>query len=174
MSDRQLPDGSPPVESASDGDLVSHYLVELAGDLYAIPQSSATALSWVQRPQAPTYLPTLPSWCLGLVNERNTPVLLVDLRAVLGLPAADLSRQGDGARHVFMARDGDTIGFLVDRTHRFRLLQRSPTTADGALIAGVARTDEHTVRTLNIEAVWRSVLRGLGALDGQEAQEVVA
>jgi len=153
-------------------ELTPHYVIELAGDLYAIPQSGEIALSWVQRPQDPTYLPTLPSWCLGLVNERNTPVLLVDLRAVLGLSPADdgaTRESAESVRHVFVTCNGDTIGLLVDRTHRFRLLQRTPPTTDGEFIAGAARSGEHTVRTLNIEAIWRFILRALGAPDTDAA-----
>jgi chemotaxis signal transduction protein len=144
--------------AASGEQLVSHYLIELAGDIYAIPQSNGAALSWVQRPQQPTYLPTLPPWCLGLVNGRNTPVLLVDLRQVLGLPRS--AGATDQARHVFMECDGDTVGFLVDRTHRFRLLQQPP--ADGELIGATVQSGNQTVRTLNLEAIWQVIADQLG------------
>ncbi len=125
--------------AAATTEAVAHYLIELAGDLYAIPQSSGLALSWVQRPQDPTYLPTLPPWCLGLVNERDTSVLLVDLRAVLGLPPALDTEPRENARHIFVECDGDTIGFLVDRTHRFCLLQPPPSVSGDDFILGAAR-----------------------------------
>ena len=95
---------TPRAKRDDTSDILSCYIVELAGDLYALPPSEELALSWVQRPQEPTYLPTLPPWCLGLVNERNTPVLLVDLRALLGLPPREAHELDDYARHVFVAR----------------------------------------------------------------------
>ncbi len=155
--------------AVDDAPVAPHYLIELAGDLYAIPQPNRIKLSWVQRPQEPTYLPTLPAWCLGLVNERNTPVLLIDPRALLGLPVLDRQGPGDHARHVFMECDGDVVGLLVDRTHRFRLLQPLPTMGDEEFVVGAVRSGERTVRTLNIEAIWRFVLRELGASGANEA-----
>jgi len=150
------------VESGT-GELISHYVIELAGELYALPQSNDTSLSWVQRPQEPTYLPTLPAWCLGLVNERNTPVLLVDLRGILGLPPRETPDLGDQARHVFVERAGDTIGLLVDRTRRFRLLPLQPMSPNGDFIACTVRAEEGVVRILNLEAIWRFTLQELGA-----------
>jgi len=150
------------VESGT-GELISHYVIDLAGDLYALPQSSETSLSWVQRPQEPTYLPTLPAWCLGLVNERNTPVLLVDLRGIIGLPPRETLELSNQARHVFVERAGDTIGLLVDRTRRFRLLPLQPMDPGGEFIAATVHVEEGIVRILNLEAIWRYALQELGA-----------
>lgn len=152
--------------------LVSHYLVELAGQLYALPQSSEITLSWIQRAQEPTYLPTLPSWCLGLVNERNRPVLLVDLRAVLGLPPSDLTQPNDHARHVFVESAGDTLGFLVDRTHRFRLLRPAAQLSLDALVSGVVESGTQRLRTLHIDAIWRHIVQELSV--SQEPSEQAA
>jgi chemotaxis signal transduction protein len=153
---------TPRAKLSDAGEMLSCYIVELAGDLYALPPSEEIALSWVQRPQEPTYLPTLPPWCLGLVNERNTPVLLVDLGALLGLPAREAHELGDHARHVFVARADETIGFLVERTHRFRVLPVPALASDGALVAGALRSGDETIRLLNLEAIWRAILSALG------------
>ena len=148
---------------------VPHYMIEVGGSTYAIPQIGVAALSWVQRPQEPTYLPTLPAWCLGLVNHRSVPVLLIDLGMLLGIAPTTASGPADAARHVFIERASETLGFLVDRTRRFRTLPTMPMPPDGDFIAGVQRTGEITLRVLNIESIWRKVLRELGAPDSQEA-----
>ncbi len=150
-----------PAQGERGENLQSHYIVELAGDLYAIPQLTDMTLSWVQRPLEPTFLPTLPSWCLGLVNERNTPVLLVDPRGLLGLPPSDSAQEGQQARHVFVERQGETIGFAVDRTRRFRHLPAQAMPADGDLVAGVVREGDEVVRVLNLPAIWRTILQQL-------------
>jgi len=146
----------------------SCYLIDLADEIYALPRSSETALSWVQRPQEPTYLPTLPRWCLGLVNVRNIPVLLIDLRMVLGLPARERDDLGDQARHVFVEHAGDTLGLLVERTRRFHSLPVQHMPSDGDFIAATVRADGKTVRVLNLEAIWKYILQALGAPSNHE------
>ena len=160
---------TPRAKRDDTSDILSCYIVELAGDLYALPPSEELALSCVQRPQEPTYLPTLPPWCLGLVNERNTPVLLVDLRALLGLPPREAHELDDYARHVFVARADETMGFLVERTHRFRVLPVQAQPSDGALVAGALRCGDETIRLLNLEAIWRVILSALGTPGEGEA-----
>jgi chemotaxis signal transduction protein len=157
------------VPGAGADDLLPHYLIELGSGTYALPQSGDTVLAWVQRPQSPTYLPTLPPWCLGLVNQRNVPVLLIDLRMLLGIASPGNAEASESARHVFVERGGETLGFLVDRTRRFRMLPAMPLPMDGEFIAGVRGAGEHTVGVLNIESIWRAVLRELGAPDHDAA-----
>ena len=156
-------------ETSTSEELVSHYIVEIAGELYGLPQSNDTALSWVQRPQEPTYLPTLPGWCLGLVNERNSPVLLVDPRVLLGMAPAQSVEASNDARHVFIERGGETIGVLVDKTRRFQLLPRGQTTTEDGFVSGVTRTDDGIVRVLNLEAMWQLMLHELATPTGHEA-----
>jgi chemotaxis signal transduction protein len=138
-----------------------HYLVQLSEQLYALPQSADFAICWVQRALEPTYLPTLPAWCLGLVNQRNMPALLVDLRAVFGAPSAAELASTEHARHVFVEHDGETIGFLVDRTHRFRLLPEA-VGVGGELITGSLRLDGEIVHIVDLAAVWSFVVREVG------------
>jgi chemotaxis signal transduction protein len=152
-------------------DMVPHYLIDLGAGTYALPQAGDTVLAWVQRPQDPTYLPTLPPWCVGLVSQRNVPVLLIDLRTLLGIAAGEEHVAADAARHVFIERAGETLGFLVDRTRRFRMLPPIVLPLDGEFIAGVQRVGDLSIGILNIESIWRHVLRELGA---QQTQQAVA
>jgi len=156
-------DDTVPSPEEAEEELLPHYLVELAGELYALPRSTDTSLSWVQRPHEPTYLPTLPAWCLGLISERNIPVLLIDLRAVLGLPPRTGQEPSDQSRHVFVDRAGDTLGLLVDRTRRFRRLPRQAATMEGEFISGMVHGDDGIIRILDLEAIWRFILAELGA-----------
>jgi len=151
-----------PSREEDEEELLPHYLIELAGELYALPRTTGINLSWVQRPEEPTYLPTLPSWCLGLISERSIPVLLIDVRAILGLPPRAGQESSDHTRHVFMERAGDTLGLLVDRTRRFRRLPRQPATAEGEFISGMVHQEEGIIRILDLEAIWRFILRELG------------
>jgi chemotaxis signal transduction protein len=151
-----------PALAASAENLTPHYLVELGEGMYALPQASATVLAWVQRPQEPSYLPTLPSWCVGLVSQRNVPVLLIDLRALLGIAPRGERDEADAVRHVFVERAGETLGFLVDRTRRFRMLPAITLPPNGEFIAAVQRMDDVSIGILNIESIWRHVLRELG------------
>jgi chemotaxis signal transduction protein len=147
--------------AVAGSELRSHYVVELSGNLYALPQLDDMVLSWVQRPQEPTYLPTLPSWCLGLVNARNTPVLLVDPHALLGLPPQESREADTHARQVFVESRGEIIGFLVDRTRRFRMLPAQPWPVDGELVVGVVHDSGDAIRVLNLPAIWRLILSKL-------------
>jgi chemotaxis signal transduction protein len=162
-------DAEAPSREEGEEELLPHYLIELAGELYALPRSADINLSWVQRPQEPTYLPTLPAWCLGLISERNIPVLLIDLRAVLGLSPRTGQESSDQTRHVFVERAGDTLGLLVDRTRRFRRLPRQPVTAAGEFISGMVHAEEGLIRILDLEAIWRFILLELGAPTPREA-----
>jgi len=151
-----------PAREEGEEELLPHYLIELAGELYALPRSTDLNLSWVQRPQEPTYLPTLPAWCLGLISERNIPVLLIDVRAILGLPPRAGQESSDQTRHVFVERAGDTLGLLVDRTRRFRRLPRQPAAAEGEFISGMVHGEDGIIRVLDLDAIWRFILRELG------------
>jgi chemotaxis signal transduction protein len=97
------------------------------------------------------------------VNARNTPVLLVDVGALLGLPPRAGQKTADQVRHVFVERAGDIIGLLVERTRRFRALPSQPAAPDGQFVAGVVQSGEDVVRVLDLEAIWKVVVRELGA-----------
>lgn len=59
-----------------------------------------------------TLVPHAPSSVKGVINLRGEVVLVVDLRQVLGLPTAPLTRS---SRNVIVKNGDEQIGLLVDR-----------------------------------------------------------
>lgn len=149
---------------------IPHYLIEVDGGLYAIPQRDDGSVCWVQRPRPPTHLPTLPPWCLGLVNQRNVPVLLIDPRHLLGL-APRTGPASARSRHVFVQWGGETLGLLADATHRFGMLAPSTASPAGPVVAATAMVDGRAVQILNLPAVWRVFVERLGALWTSRARQ---
>lgn len=155
----------------SSAAIIPHYLIEIDSALYAIPQREDGSVCWVQRPRPPTHLPTLPPWCLGLVNQRNVPVLLIDPRDLLGLAPMTQGPTLARSRHVFVQWEGETLGLLVDATYRFGMLASPPAPPEGPVIAGTATIDGRPVQILNLPAVWRVFVERLGAPSMSRARQ---
>ena len=105
-----------------------------------------------------TDVPRAPRFLIGLISLRGTVVPILDLRLILGLPVADVSRSS----RVLVLRAGeDPVGILVDGvTSVVRLEQgvisnrpKALTLGVAEVIHGVGRIDERVLIILDTKAV---------------------
>jgi purine-binding chemotaxis protein CheW len=87
---------------------VSHVVVRLGGGRFALPMD---AVAEVGRTPAVTRVPGTPTWVRGVANWRGRILGVLDLRVLLGLPAADA---GEG-RLVVLQRAGSAVGVVAER-----------------------------------------------------------
>lgn len=129
-----------------------------------------TRVQEVLRPQPVTALPLAPPAVLGLLNLRGRIVPAVDLRAVLGLPAAPASAPG-GHLIVF---DGDSpVSLIVDSIGDVRhadgvALVAVPHTLGGparALVAGAVPLPDGLLLVLDLDRTLERAFAGASAPD---------
>src|ERR687884_947216 len=132
------------------------------GHFYGLLQDGGAALlPWLQRYAAPSAIPGVPAWMLGLLNVQGTVQAIVDLGAFLGLGA---STPSDKARLVFIERDELRVGLLVDSTTGIRYFDAVDYGSyDPAepLIAGTATYRGQRVRVLDGAALIDALARAL-------------
>jgi purine-binding chemotaxis protein CheW len=89
---------------------VSHVVVRLSADArFALPME---AVAEVGRLPGVTRVPGTPAWVRGVTNWRGRILGVLDLRDLLGLPAAQSSGEG---RLVVLARNGAMVGLVAER-----------------------------------------------------------
>jgi len=105
-----------------------------------------------------TDVPHSPNYVRGVINLRGDVATVVDLRTILGLPSAEVTRE---SRNLIVHSQGETIGFLVDRISDILSLNTneispSPTTVegvDGSLFKGVLKLETELLIILDVDAV---------------------
>lgn len=105
-----------------------------------------------------TRVPHAPEEVRGVINLRGDVATVIDLRHVLGLPAAEVTRD---SRNLIVNYDGESIGLLVDRISDILTIdaeQIEPPPAnvrgiDGRLLEGVHALPSSIVVLLSIEEV---------------------
>ena len=106
-------------------------------------------------PITPVFL--TPPCLAGVFSLRGDIVPVIDLNVLLGLPP---TRLGDDSKIVVIARDGTTIGVVVDRLRDLRTIEGAleppppglaPAVAQ--LFAGVSVTPTGSVRILDAHAI---------------------
>jgi len=105
-----------------------------------------------------TEVPHSPDYVRGVINLRGDVSTVVDLRTILGLPSAEVTRE---SRNLIVHSQGETIGFLVDRISDILTLSSteispSPTTVegvDGSLFKGVFKLETELLIILDVDAV---------------------
>ncbi|MAT70712.1 MAG: chemotaxis protein CheW [Planctomycetaceae bacterium] len=103
-----------------------------------------------------TRVPHAPEEVRGVINLRGEVATVIDLRQVLGLPAAEVTRE---SRNLIVNYDGESIGLLVDRISDILTIDAAeidPPPAnvrgiDGRLLSGVHTLKSSIVVLLNIE-----------------------
>ncbi len=124
-----------------------HIIFNLAGVAYTVPIGNVIEIG---RPLDITPVPNVPGWVLGVANLRGDVISVVNLRAFLGLPPAELG--GNGRLLVAQSHTEEiTIGLLVDRVRGI-----------GNLV-----TDKIGAPTAPIEDQVTPYLRGVYEYDGQ-------
>jgi purine-binding chemotaxis protein CheW len=104
-------------------------------------------------------LPQAPAWMDGLIHYRSHVVPVLNLRARLGLPKADLD---DRARIIIFEEPGRQVGVLVDEVGSVTQISRDQLEEaphgqmgiPGPLIYALARIDGAVVTVLNLEALF--------------------
>lgn len=112
----------------------------------------------INRQNEITQVPHAPDYVRGVINLRGDVATVVDLRAVLGLPSAAISRE---RRNLIVHSGGEAIGLLVDRisdilTLRTDEINPAPANVDdldSRFIAGVHTLSNGIVVLLDIEKV---------------------
>ncbi|MBX3434997.1 MAG: purine-binding chemotaxis protein CheW [Pirellulales bacterium] len=110
----------------------------------------------INRQLAVTRVPHAPPEVRGVINLRGDVATVIDLRRVLDLPPAELTRD---SRNLIVNFDGESIGLLVDRISDILTIgedQIEPPPAnvsglDGRLLAGVHTMKSSIVVLLDIE-----------------------
>ena len=103
-----------------------------------------------------TDVPHSADYVRGVINLRGEVATVIDLRTVLGLPSAELTRD---SRNLIVHYEGESIGFLVDRIADILTVpadEISPPPAnvndiEGRFFEGVHTLESEIVVILNID-----------------------
>lgn len=155
----------PPAAAGGEFQLVSCHL---AGQEYGLPIARVRE---ILRVAAITAIPHAPPHFRGIVNLRGRIVPILDLRARLGLPEAELTNR---SRVIVVESGRRLLGLLVDgASHVLRLpcgaLESAPQEAEGALafVCAVATVAQRLILVLDLDqALRREFERGLERGDG--------
>lgn len=130
-------------------------LFELAGTAYAVASEDVQQMEMIEQI---TPVPDAPSFVDGVVFVRGQVVPVVNLRARFGFErvAPDLK-----TRLVVVARQGRTVGLLVDSAREFLTLSgdsiQPPPQAisglSGKYLAGIANVGTRLVLILNVDEI---------------------
>ncbi len=116
------------------------------------------AVQEINRQAEATRAPHAPQHVRGVINLRGEVATVIDLRTVLGLPRAEVTRD---SRNLIVHSEGEAIGLLVDRVADIVAIDAaeiSPPPAnlkgiDGRFFHGVHTMDEEIVVLLDVEQV---------------------
>jgi purine-binding chemotaxis protein CheW len=125
----------------------------LGGQRYAVPILSVQE---IRRYAAPTSLPSVPSYVLGVINLRGTVVPVFDLRLRFNCAEAPIDRL---TVIIVVSVFGRHVGLVVDDVNRVLslqqgMLQPSPQLAshiDISFVSGLVRDGDTLVTLLDVE-----------------------
>jgi purine-binding chemotaxis protein CheW len=128
-------------------------LIQLAGELYAIPSASVRE---VIRYRAYTSVPGAPPTLPGILSQRGTILPLVELRPLLGLEVTDITRS---SRLVIVAHNDVDMALLVEAVLDLTALPADtveplPAALDPArarFLRGIAQHEHQPVALLDLE-----------------------
>ena len=128
-------------------------LIELAGELYGIPSASVRE---VLRYRAYTPVPGAPPALPGILSQRGTILPVVELRPLLGLEIAPVTR---ATRLVFVAHQDIDMALLVEAVLDLAALPADmveplPAALDPArarFLRGIARHEQQPVALIDLD-----------------------
>lgn len=146
--------------SEIENSATKHVLFVLGDTTYAVPMQNVLEL---QRLPRITPLPSVSEWLRGVTNLRGEVLSVVDLRSLLGLPAAE-SHVSQRLIVVRSTLEDIATGWIVDRVIGVRRLaaedvQPSSTLTTGAamrFVSGVVDCEDHLVAVLDVNRVLSS------------------
>lgn len=139
---------------------VKHVLFMLNETQYAVPMENVLEL---QRLPRITPLPSVPAWLRGVTNLRGEVLSIVDLRSLLGLPAAETQ----GSLRLVVVRsmlEEIATGWIVDHVIGMRRLatedlQPASTLTTGAsarFVSGLVEYDGQLIAILDVNRILSS------------------
>jgi purine-binding chemotaxis protein CheW len=96
---------------ADHGERIEVIVCRVGGEQYAVETRVLRAVQW---PNGATPVPATPNYVLGLVSIRGEIVTLLDLAAMLGLPASSGRSQTGSRPALLIGLPGVHAGFVVD------------------------------------------------------------
>jgi purine-binding chemotaxis protein CheW len=128
-------------------------LIQLAGELYGVPSASVRE---VVRYRAYTAVPGAPPTLPGILSQRGTILPLVELRPLLGLEVAEITRS---TRLVIVAHNDVDMALLVEAVLDLAALPADtleplPAALDPArarFLRGIAQHEQQPVALLDLE-----------------------
>ncbi|MFG1400484.1 chemotaxis protein CheW [Xanthobacter sediminis] len=150
----------PALVGASVGTHQQYVTVRIASQLFGLP---IQMVHEVFAPDAITRVPLTPPAIAGVLNLRGRIVTMLNMRSLLGLPAAEGKGMAVGIEH-----DGEAFGLMIDNVGEVLGLdsakrEPNPSNLDArwaAVAAGVHRLSGELMLILNVD----SVLRGAGTV----------
>lgn len=146
--------------SETESSAIKHVLFVLDDMPYAVPMQNVLEL---QRLPRITPLPSVPDWLRGVTNLRGEVLSVVDLRTLLGLPAAE-ANASQRLIVVHSTLEDIATGWIIDRVIGVRRLaaedmQPSSTLTTGAamrFLSGVVDCDDRLAAVLDVNRVLAS------------------
>jgi purine-binding chemotaxis protein CheW len=141
---------TPDTDTATDA-----IVVRMGAGRFAVALASVAE---VGRTPVVTRVPGLPAWLAGVANWRGRILPVLDLRPLLGAPAAVLDNQ---ARLVVLTDVGIAVGMLVDAVDGTTPMTdvapfpSQTTTSGSALLSGQVPREDGPLAVLDVPAVLR-------------------
>lgn len=143
-------------EGVDAGTGVSQYATFYVGEL--LLGVDIRQVQEINRQVDVTPVPNAPPHVRGVINLRGEVATVIDLRTVLGMPAAEETRD---SRNLIVHSQGEAIGLWVDRISDILAVRPdevTPTPAnvdgvDGRFFRGVYSQDNNLIVLLDIEQV---------------------
>jgi purine-binding chemotaxis protein CheW len=155
---------APAMNVAVQGGVDQCLAFALGGQPYAVP---ILRVQEIRRYSAPTPLPNVPSYVLGVINLRGTVVPVFDLRLRFGLFEPTFDRLtviivvSVGQRHVGIVADDVSKVLTMDKGS-FRPSPELASHIDISFVAGLMRDGDDLVTLIDVD---RLLLPDLGALE---------
>ena len=131
----------------------------LAGELYGIDMLKIEEVISLRQK---TFIPYMPEFIKGMINFRGNPVLLADMRSILGLEFIEYTSES----RILIINWGDMLtGIVIDGINRiieiplsaFKPVKDSIQSVKADYIKGVAQSNEKIIILLNIENVLKEI-----------------
>jgi purine-binding chemotaxis protein CheW len=143
--------------------LLDVLLIQLAGEFYGLPSASVRE---VLRYRAYTPVPGAPPTMPGILSQRGTILPVVELRPLLGLKIADVTRT---TRLVVVAHGDIDLALLVESVLDLAALPAEtveplPAALDPArarFLRGLARHDQQPVALLDLDEIIAGLRTGI-------------
>ncbi|MCC7015305.1 MAG: purine-binding chemotaxis protein CheW [Planctomycetes bacterium] len=142
--------------SSSPADSAQYLTFRLGDEDYGIPILRVQEIRGVP---SVTRLAGAPIYVSGVMNLRGSVTPVIDLRARLGLPQSELTKQ---AVTIIVGAAGRLVGWTVDAVSEVQSIAASTiepppplgSTVDTSYLSGIAKVEERLIALLDIDCVF--------------------